>query len=99
MRNYAPNVLLNDNLKLAHIAKGVTNTCISVHGVGCPKGHLYVMAVATHKPVLVEKTDSAVLENSGSSIGQSATPYNLLLGYRGEKMETNHKLNTVMCII
>lgn len=69
VRNYAPNVLLNDNLKLPHIAKGVTNTCISVHGVGCPKGHLDVMTVATHKPVLVEKTDSAVLENSGSSIG------------------------------
>lgn len=47
----------------------MTNTCISADGVGCPKGHQDVTAVTTHKLVLVKQTDSAVLENSGSSIG------------------------------
>lgn len=61
----------------------MTNTCISVDGVGCPKRHQDVMAVATHKLVLIKQTDSAVLENSGSSIGQSATLNGLLLGHRG----------------
>lgn len=61
----------------------MTDTCISVHSVGGPEGHVDVGAVSTHELVLVEETDGAVLlENSGSSVGQSAALNNLLLGHR-----------------
>jgi hypothetical protein len=69
-RNYTSEVLLSDNLELTHTVKEVANTCISMNSVGSPKRHEDVLAVSTHKPMLVKKTNTVLLlQNSGSPKG------------------------------
>lgn len=68
----------------------MANTCISVDGVGCPKGHQGLMAETTHKLVLVKQTDSAVPGELWVFHRVECHANGLLLGHRKAKPPFKH---------
>lgn len=62
-----------------------TDTCIAEEGVRCPEWHEDVLAVSTHKLLMVKKTDAVfLLQEPGPSIWSSGIVNILRLGQKGK---------------